>query len=513
LINNPLFLRLRKSAIIIFLIQHGPAISALLIVACFILTRLPFFLHYRLVYFTADTWSYFSPLQQMRQGRFPDFWFRTPAYPLFVAFVLSVWRSALAIVIAQCIATIASSLATLVCFVRADRRLAYPAGFALVGFVGSAYSVDFDTTLMSESLYCSLLNLSIGMLTLAILRGGRLAFAGASFAMAGSMLTRPAGFFLFGVYALVLAWLLLRRQPRRQVLAFLLPVPMIFLALCTYNRAVVGSFTVTPLTGHALLGAAATFIEEDPGVDAAANAMARAMRDSVTPEDRATVFTSRDVEQLYPVFIRYHGPAIYIHAVKLKCDYAQCGAVWGHIARASIAQHPQLYLKFVAVNYYKYYQISFIYPDFYHQLRYRYDYLYLRRDIAVTTTLSESDRRDLLMEYWSPVSQSHIQRMGEQIVVDTTWSRRMHERFDQIYSAIFSNVVWLFAAVLLFPAAIWKFARTRDAGAFLVLTCLLAFAAAGLAVGITVFAIHRYTVTSLFLCHLTPVYLCLLTRR
>src|SRR5215510_9230222 len=86
---------------------------------------------------------------------------------------------------------------------------------------------------MSESLYCSLLMLSLGILTLFILRGGALASAGASFAIAGCMLTRPAGFFIFGAYGLVLGWLLFRRRPRRHVLAYLLPIAIVFLASCT----------------------------------------------------------------------------------------------------------------------------------------------------------------------------------------------------------------------------------------------------------------------------------------
>jgi hypothetical protein len=507
--------RLRKNPILLFLARRGPVIAALLIVVSFIIVRLPFFLHFRLVNFTADTWSYFYPFQQIRQGRLPDFWIRTPGYPMFLAAVLSISRSALAVVIAQCAVTLTSALGTLACFVRVDRRLAYPAAFALIGSVASMYSVDFDTVLMSESLYCSLLILSVGTLTLAVLRGGAPAFVGASFAMAGCMLTRPSGFFFLGVYGLVLGWLFLRRRPRRHVLAFLLPIPIIFLALCTYNRLVVGAFTITPFANHSLLGTVATFIEEDPTADASVNEMVRAIRDGVTPEERAVVFTSHDIEALYPIFLKHYGPALYIHAGKVKCDYAQCGSIWGRLARLSIRRHPELYLKFVAVNYYKYYQSGFLNPSFYYWLRYRYDYLYVQRDLATTTTLSENDRRDLLMEYWDPPPQPHVRRVGELTVIDTTWSRCIHERFNEIHDAIFSNVIWLFAAILLFPVAIWKLVRSRarDAGAFLVFTHLLAFAAAGLVIGISVIAIQRFGVTSLFMLHLTPLYLCLLIWR
>jgi hypothetical protein len=505
--------RLRKNPILLFLARRGPAIAALLIAVSFIIVRLPFFLHFRLIDITADTWSYFAPVLQARHGQWPNLWIRTPGYPLFLGAVLSISQSALAVVIAQCAVTLVAALGTLACFVRVDRRLTYPAAFALIGFVSSMHSVEFDTMLMSESLYCSLLMLSLGLVTLAVLRGGAPAFVGASFAMAACMLTRPSGFFFFGVYGLVLGWLLLRRRPRRHILAFLLPIPIIFLALCSYNRLTMGSFTISPLSNHALIGVVATFIEEDPAADASVNAMVREIRDSVTPEDRAVVLTSRNIDELYPVFLKYYGPAMYKYAGKIQGEYAQQSRIWGRLARLAIRRHPELYLKFIAVNFYEFYRSAFFTPSFYDWLRYRYDYLYVRRELA--TSFSESDGRGLLMEYWDPAPQSHVRRVGEQIVVDNTWSRRMHEQFNQVHIAIFSRVIWLFVAILLFPVAIWKLVRSRarDAGAFLVFTYLSALAGAGLIIGLTVFGMYRYGVTSLFMCHLIPLYLCLLTWR
>ena len=503
-------LRLRKTPIALFFARRGPVIAALLVVICFIIARLPFFLHFRLVDINADYWSYFDIVQQARQGRWPRFPIRTPGYPLFLAAVLSISRTAMAVAIAQCAVTLAAALGTLACFVRVDRRLAFPAAFALVGFISSVHSVDFDTTLMTESLYCSLLILSLGTLTLAILRGGAWASAGASLAMAGCMLTRPAGFFFFGVYGLVLGWLFHQRRPRRHVIAYLLPVPIIFLALCTYNLLVIGAFSISPFGNHSLLGVVATFIEEDPAAPAGVNEAVREIRDSVAPEDRAVVFTSRDIDELYVAFYRYYGPAMYTHTSKIQGDYVELTRIYGRLAWLSIRRHPDLYLKFAAVNFYKFYQVAFNSPDFYGYLGSRYDRLYVQRDMGVN--LPDSERRDLLMEYWDPVPQPHVRHEGMQTVVDTTWSRRLHERFNQVHTAIFSSVIWLLGAILLFPVAIWKLIRSRgrDAGAFLVFAHLSALAGAGLIIGLTVYAMTRYGATALFMCYLTPLYLCLL---
>lgn len=505
--------RLRKTPIALFFARRGPAIAASLVVASFIITRLAFLLHFRLADVAIDYWSYFDVFQQARHGQWPRLTLRTPGYPLFLAVALSISRSAMSIVIAQCVTTLIAALGALACFVRVDRRLAYPAAIALVGFISSMHSVVFDTTLMSESLYCSLLMLSLGTLTLAILRGGALACAGASFAMAGCVLTRPAGIFLFGVYGLTLGWLLLRRRPRRHVFAFLLPLPIIFLALCTYNRLVIGAFTVTPFGDFAILGVVATYIEEDPTAPAEVNAAVRNIRDSVTPEDRAVAFTSRDPDELYRVFTKYNEPAIYTHMAKVKIEYMQLTRIHKQLTWLAIRRHPELYLKFVAVNFYKVNQNAFLFPDLYDYLRIRYDRQYLQRDLAAN--LPESERRDLLLEYWDPVPQPHIRRVGMQTIVDAPWSRRMHERFNEVHVAIFSSVIWLFGAILLFPVVIWKLirSRARDAGAILVFVHLSALAGAGIVVGLTGMGMTRYGATALFLSYLTPLHLCLLAWR
>jgi hypothetical protein len=49
------------------------------------------------------------------------------------------------------------------------------------------------------------------------------------------------------------------------------------------------------------------YIEEDPGVPADVNAAVREISDSMTPEDRATVFTSHDPDALCLVFTKYSG--------------------------------------------------------------------------------------------------------------------------------------------------------------------------------------------------------------
>jgi hypothetical protein len=115
----------------------------------------------------------------------------------------------------------------------------------------------------------------------------------------------------------------------------------------------------------------------------------------------------------------------------------RCGGIWGRLVRLVIRRHPELYLKFIAVNFCDFYRTAFLNAGNYEKLRHRYDYLYVRRVIATSKVLPKSDLRDMQMEYWEPAPQPHVRREGEQIVVDSTCGRRLHERYNRIHAATF----------------------------------------------------------------------------
>lgn len=473
--------------IALFLRKHSHIIAASLVVMCFVLTRLPFFIHYRLPDVAIDYWSYFNLVQQWQNGQWPQLTQRTPGYPLFLAMVFLFSKTPMAVVIAQCLTTLTASLVTLTCFIRANRRLAYPAALALIGFTASMHSVYFDTALMSESLYCSLLMVSFGSLTLAILRDGIWFCAGASITMAGVILTRPAGFFLFAVFSLTLGWMIIRRLPRRQILAFALPLASLMLITCAYNRLTIGSFTVTPFGAVNLLGAVATYIEEDPTAPEAVNNAVRAIQSSVTPEDRETIATSHDPFALSSTFVKYYDAAIYTHMGKVSIPYMELTGFYKRIGRLSISHHPGLYLKLASANYYFFYRCGLLnrnHDDYF------YDHLVVRYARQST-------------------EQPHIRREGASITIDSTWTRRLHERFNAVHEAIFWNPIWLFGALALLPIAIWKLVRSRgkDAGAMVVILCILSLLGAGLVVALVQMPMTRYAATALFLTYLTPLYL------
>src|SRR5262249_3148570 len=157
-------------------------------------------------------------------------------------------------------------------------------------------------------------------------------------------MTRPAGLFLLGTYVLALAFLLVDRRPRRAIVAFACPFAAIMLALCTYNRATIGVFTPSAFGEMNVVGAVATFVEEDGSLPSDVNAAAREMRESVTPEDRQLLNTSWNLPKLFVMFYRYFNPAIYKHLASRTGDYLHNRGIYRRMARIAIARHPRSYL-------------------------------------------------------------------------------------------------------------------------------------------------------------------------
>jgi hypothetical protein len=398
-------------------------------------------------------------------------------------------KTAIAIVVAQCITTLGAALTTLFCFYRISPRLAYPAAIALIGFTASMHSVIFDTTLMSESLYCSLLIVSVGLVSLVIMRGGKKTCILASFAMAACLLTRPAGFFLFAVFGMVGLWLFFKR--RQDVLPFALPLAITVLAICAYNKLTLDSFTVTPFGAINAIGAVATYVEVYPEAPEAVNVAVRDLRASVTQEDWRTILYSYDPAALSRVFSDYFTPAINSLGGKMGVDFMEQTKIYKRLAWRSIQTHPGLYLKFTIANFYSFYENALHAPDFYAEMPSRYTH----RD-AYNNLLPEDHLRDMLMEYFESPPQA---------VAADHWTRRMHERFNSWHAWIFSRAIWAWLAAGLFPISIWIFARRRTKHAFLAFVNLSMLLGVGAVVASVQTPMARYGATSLFICYLAPL--------
>jgi hypothetical protein len=470
--------------------------------------RLPFFWYDPTVDLSQDSRSYLDIVDVMRQGRWPQFVLRTPGYPLLIWLVTSVVDRWLAVIFVQNVLSLLSAICLVYSVYRLRRPLALPATLAMCGFVGSSQVLFYDISLLSDSLYTSLVIFSVAFLILAFALERAALFSIASAAMAMAILVRPAGAYFAVIYAFILAFLLWTRRPRRAVLGFLAPFPALLLALCAYNDATIGQFTLTAFGEANLAGATALYWEPDPRLPPAVNTALRGLPDSyrelgITDADMNTVRTSWDAKRLFEIYANAYnklvweggwgtgsrfGPGVYLH----NRIYIREASI------LAIRKHPVLYAKYVWVNMAEFFGGIGYKFDFYASLRYR-----------AKGPPSSVDQVTGAIRPGDPPADSQppaVRAGGEDREMSGMESalRGLELGWQRVHGFIFQNILWSWAyfAVMALSLAQLVRHRGRHLGAFLLFVLTLVPLGASLVVCLIEVAMDRYSYPTQFVCYL-----------
>ncbi|HEY1791515.1 MAG TPA: hypothetical protein VGG34_01240 [Opitutaceae bacterium] len=345
-------------------IRRNPLPAALLLLlAAFLASRLPFFLRFPAVGQDSDTLVYIAVARAIRHSHhWPTFLLRTPGYPLFILLVHLFSAKWIAVVAAQGACSLASMAVLLVAVRRLCRALVLPAAVALCGYATSSTVLKYETSILADSLYATMVILSLSLILLALAEPGRARwFLASSLAVAATILVRPVGLYLVVICLLLAAYALWNRLPARVLAALLVPFPTILLGFCAYNYATLGSFSISLIGRMALAAATAPYIEPDPALSPQMNrvlaqVMAANQRAGITQADMRTLREGWRPGELYPIFEkpfnfvldqdRYR--ALFDEIV--NADFAANLAELGHAETLAIRRHPALYAKFVATN-------------------------------------------------------------------------------------------------------------------------------------------------------------------
>ena len=131
-------------------------ISFGIILAVFIITRLPFFLYYPLPFIEPDSYSYlYVHIEIFELHQWPKFVIRTPGYPLFISLILFLTDKIIVIILAQTIIIFISALFLVYTIYRFRPIFCFPAALAMAAFLCAPQTVYNDFSMMSESLYTS----------------------------------------------------------------------------------------------------------------------------------------------------------------------------------------------------------------------------------------------------------------------------------------------------------------------------------------------------------------------
>jgi hypothetical protein len=478
--------------------------AAALFVIVTVATRLWFFLDMPVPGLYPDSGSYYALSKEIAAGDWPRFALRTPGYPLFLAAVFAISDTLMALLLAQNALMLFSGILLIYAFHAVRPWLANWVAMGLCVYTGGLWVLEHDTAMLSDSPYSYAIMLTFAFLILAIVRRRPVFFALASAAMAATILVRPAGVFFLVVFVLCLAFLLHNRFGRPQIVAFMVPLPALLLLLCTYNYATFGQFAMTAFGESQLAFATFTFWEEDPsyppGVNDAIRRTQGVMQRQLDEQQRATLRSSWDFQQLAPLFLTgFHYPALTeASTIDGTDDYLAARHWIRRVSLDSIAKHRDLYAKFVATQ---------LWLQFYN-VTYQEDFLAFVQNRLVEiygTTKYRPGRGDpfyveMAKEYATARAPAEVRIEGEgarahAVIRQMSAWRQLFAQWRLLRRDWFAHrfwVVWFFVAL---AGATIRLALTkgRHEGAFIAFVLCVSLLGASLVIALVEYGGHRYS--------------------
>ena len=471
--------------------------------------RLWLFVDYPMVAIHPDSGGYYAAAEMMFSGTLPNFGMRPPVYPIFMRIAFLIFDRA--IFLSFCQTAVGLGAAMLVAYGAGQwkRSLALPAGLWMCLYLCSVTAMEHDSAMLSESLYATCLMFSFGALLIALRRLSATWLALASTGFALAMLTRPAGSFLVVSFLFVLAWLVFRRAGRAAVIAFMLPMPILLIAMSVYNQMTLRAFAPTTW-GEANL-AVATFLywEQDPSYPPEINHDIREIREIianryvVTGLDRSLLDQTWEFERLAPIFVQsFNGAALDV-AMRMGGNYDAGARPWiRRIAFDSIGKHPDYYAKFLSSMLYLYFKPASDF-DFRAYLLNRAHTLYVEklfspeRGNAFMVRMGKEfaaavpPKRVIIVDH-DPKSPKALQ---DRILLPVTPLWRVYHVTHVVRRALATNWYWSIGYFIMLIASTFVLlkARCRHDGAFMVFIITISAFGAALVVSMVEYSQPRYS--------------------
>jgi hypothetical protein len=492
---------------------------ALILFSVFVATRMSYFWFDPRVDLSLDSKSYLELAREFGSGKWPQLLWRTPGYPLFILLVTIFDDRWLAIVLVQNVLSFLSSLALVYSIYRLRRPLAFPAAIAMCGFLGSSHVLIYDISILSESLYTSLICFLIAGLFLGFALNRAVFFGLASFAMGWAILDRPAAGYFVVIYALVITCLLWNHCRPAVTAAFGAPFPLLILSLCAYNYATAGKFTATGFAEANLAGATLLFWEPDPRLPPEVNQALETLpqayrRIGLTDGELAMERSSWDVGPLFELYAKAYNRLVWSSGFGTGWrfsghDYMHNRTLVRDAALVAIRRHPNLYAKFVWVNLVEFFgDIGFKY-DFNASIAYRFSGP-TPQQVKVADLTKTDDSRPAAEASPPSAPQGGISS-GDRSAFESA-IRKVQTSWQTLHGILFQNVVWCFAYLAVAVASLVQLARFagRHLGAFLLVVITLIPIGASLVVCMFEVALDRYSYPTQFIEYLSVALLPLL---
>ncbi len=448
-----------------------------------------------------DTETYYLPVQELLAGRWPHFEVRPPVFPLFLAATLKATGSLVVVIWLQSLITAAAALVLVAGTHRLIRPAAPLVAVAMAAWAASFWPLQFDTSILSESLYASAIVFSYGFLFWGIAARSRALLAASSVATAASIATRPAGLFMAVTFAIAVIYLWRSGRPRRLIAAFAVPFPALMLFLSLYNWAIAGVFAVTAWGEANLAVATFTFWEQDPSYPPEVNERVAKTVSSlgVTDEERRLREETWSPSLLAPIYLKGFSLNALGLASEVGGGYGGSRSWLRKISIDSIRKNPRIYTKFVASMAYMYYVDN---------IRWRADFVnYLNgRSLMLLTGdgIAEQQRHpitgEMLSRYFSPSPSLRFMPADQCVsggapMIEPTLARRVYRAVQRARDLAFSRTVFVMLAAVSLLLSLWRLITTRGRHdvAFAALVLGLGVIGSGMVVSLVEYAGHRYS--------------------
>jgi hypothetical protein len=327
------------------------------VTAVFVWTRMQYWVELPFPRYYADSETYLGVAYDIANGKLPLFDVRTPAYPLLLYTVLEGTGSVFALVLVQQMATLLSAYALCIAAFLVRRSLGLWALIPAIAIAGSQQTQLYELAVMAEGTYSAAIVFAFAALLAGLPRRSSGWLMASSLAMAIAVLLRPSGLFLAGTYVLVLTSMAIYRPRWTNVVSFALPLPAIVLALCVYNLATLGKFTISPFGPANLSGVTATFATEVPDFPPSVNAAIAKFRHRIPAEDQAVLATRWNAWQLSDIYHRHYNEFLWFTLVPALEEAGVKGMMaqvpyFSRLNRQAISQHLPEYGKFIYASMY-----------------------------------------------------------------------------------------------------------------------------------------------------------------
>ena len=466
------------------------------------ISRLWFFADFPIPQISADSANYVSIAGHISTGQWPLFAIRPPGFPLLIALTYAVSNKLFSLVVVQNLLTLLAGLSMLTAVQRLSPYFALPTAFALSGWACGNSSLEYDTSLLAESLLASCYVFAFSFLLWGIATRHYWPLLLASFFMAWAIMTKPAALFLLVIYLLIVAFLFHNRFAVAALAAFALPLPCLLLLLSAYNYAKIGSFTINAYGENELSFATLTFWEQDPSYPQAVNdAIVRTVAKlNLSEAERHILHSSWQVAELAPIFLKGFNHAALAEATALgsNSDYFSTRAWLRKISFDAIKKHPSQYYKFVRTFLLRYYlsikEVGFLpesikissIPEIYLQRTYS---AAKGRQIMTMMAKEYADA--------NPPAAVKITNTGisTHVELSRTPTLVIYIYLHKIITKLFAQTLWsyaYFAMLVITTIRLWQ-TKAHHAGTFIVFIFTLAVLGASLVVSLVEYSQKRYS--------------------